>query len=166
MKKVIISTIALLILAGCADKSKIEPMVNRNQIFSYQKPDVKTPNFEQSLSLAAAKASQSWQHYYEMLESKSNLYDKNLRNHVPRGMGKLLTTKYSGYLSEFVKTLAEESGYVVYFKNLRPEDLGIITVDYYKTTIWDMLQMNMAKKNEYGMDIIENEEKIVIYPRF
>lgn len=164
MSKKIIQIIALaFLMAGCSVKQE---KINLDSVdFSRaSKQDMST--FEVNLLRISAKAEQHWKDYYARLEKHKNLYDEKLKLHVPQNMGKIIDIDFDGRIGDLLSQLAYSVGYEIIFRDININSTPVTTVKYHKTSVWDIIQMTMAKVNDYGLDIVENDRTITIYPKY
>lgn len=163
-KKSAIACFAILLLAsGCSLKNSEEISLDNVDFSKSKRADMS--NFEVNLLRVASKAEQHWKDYYSLLEKRKNLYDEKLHLHVPAGMGKPIDAQFEGYAGTFLTQLGEQAGYTVYFQDMLVDSTPMIAVKYNRTTIWDIIQITMAKMPGHDIKIVENERKITVYPK-
>lgn len=162
LKSIIFAVSATMLISGCATK---QDRISLDQVdFSKsQKADMST--FEVQLLRVATKAEQHWKDYYSLLEKRKNLYDEKLHLHVPAGMGKIIDAEFEGYAGTFLTQLGEQAGYNVIFQDMLADSTPMIAVKYHRTTIWDIVQITMAKMPGHDIKIVENDRVINVYPK-
>ena len=166
-KKILTCSFLLaLLMSGCATKqNKLDTYSLDDVDFQgVRKADMST--FEMNLLRVATKAEKHWKDYYSLLEKRKNLYDEKLQLHVPSGMGKNVDLQFEGYCGDLLKKIAEIGGYDIEFKDMNPKSTPVTAIKYERTSLWDVLQLTMAKIPEYGVDINESEKTIKIYPKY
>lgn len=161
-KLVFLAAGAALLMTGCATKQN-RVSIDDVDFSRAQRADMS--NFEVQLIRVATKAEQHWKDYYSLLEKRKNLYDEKLHLHVPAGMGKIIDAEFEGYAGTFLTQLGEQAGYNVIFQDMLADSTPMIAVKYHKTTIWDIVQITMAKMPGHDIKVVENDRIITVYPK-
>ena len=80
-------------------------------------------------------------------------------------MGKIIDAEFEGYAGTFLTQLGEQAGYNVIFQDMLADSTPMIAVKYHRTTIWDIVQITMAKMPGHDIKIVENDRVINVYPK-
>lgn len=162
------TTLSLVAMAtlfiGCASSTP-RPLNINNVDFSNSKK-LSMSDFEVNLLRVAAKAEKHQKDYYARLEKSKNMYDEKLHLHVPSGMGRVIDMEFEGYCGDLLDKLGGEAGYVVDFKDMARNSTPMTAIKYNRTSIWDIIQLTMAKIPDYGLKVDESSKKITVYPKY
>lgn len=154
-----------LVFTGCMIDKQPELNMLDSRNLNYETPKIDLTSFETKLITISAKAEKHWKDYYSMLSSRKNLKDENLQRHIPYGMGKRVSIDFEGYFGNLIKQLGSRAGYTVEFQDMNVFDSGVSSFSYHETTIYDIIQMEISKKENISIKIIENEKKIILFPK-